>query len=39
MYQGKGEVVRQDFSLVDSDIYILIDGDNKYDASAIPKLV
>ena len=39
MYQGKGEVVRQAFSMVDSDIYILIDGDNECDASAIPKLV
>lgn len=39
MYQSKGEVVRQAFSIVDSDIYILIDGDNECDASAIPKLV
>ncbi|MCZ9926949.1 glycosyltransferase family 2 protein [Brachyspira hyodysenteriae] len=39
MYQGKGEVVRQAFSIVESDIYILIDGDNECDASAIPKLV
>ena len=39
MYQGKGEVVRQAFSIVDSDIYILIDGDNECDASAIPKLI
>ena len=39
IYQGKGEVVRQAFSIVDSDIYILIDGDNECDASAIPRLV
>ena len=39
MYQGKGEVVRQAFSMVDSDVYVLIDGDNECDASAIPKLV
>lgn len=39
IYQGKGEVVRQGFSIVDSDVYILIDGDNECDASAIPKLV
>ena len=39
MYQGKGEVVRQAFSIVNSDIYILIDGDNECDASAIPRLV
>ena len=39
IYQGKGEVVRQAFSIVDSDVYILIDGDNECDASAIPRLV
>ena len=39
IYQGKGEVVRQAFSIVDSDIYVLIDGDNECDASAIPRLV
>ena len=39
IHQGKGEVVRQAFSIVDSDIYVLIDGDNECDASAIPRLV
>lgn len=36
MYQGKGEVVRNAFSIIDADIYILIDGDGECDASAIP---
>ena len=39
MYQGKGEVVRYAFSLIDSDVYILIDGDSECDASAIPALI
>ena len=38
-YQGKGEVVRQAFAEVDSDIYILIDADGECDASAIPTLI
>lgn len=38
-HQGKGEVVRYAFANVESDIYILIDGDNECDASAIPSLV
>lgn len=38
MYQGKGEVIRRAFDIINSDIYILIDGDNECDASAIPKL-
>ena len=39
MYQGKGEVVRNAFSIIDADIYILIDGDGECDASAIPSLI
>lgn len=38
MYQGKGEVIRRAFDIINADIYILIDGDNECDASAIPKL-
>lgn len=37
--QGKGEVVRRMFSDVDADIYVLVDGDNTYDASAAPRLI
>jgi glycosyltransferase involved in cell wall biosynthesis len=32
--KGKGNVVRRAFADVDADIYILIDGDDTYDASA-----
>ena len=39
MYQGKGEVVRNAFSIIDADIYILMDGDGECDASAIPSLI
>ena len=39
MQQGKGNVVRRMFADIDSDIYVLVDGDNTYDAFAAPKLV
>lgn len=37
--QGKGHVVRQMFADIDSDIYLMADGDGTYDAKAAPKLV
>jgi len=37
--QGKGNVVRRMFADVEADIYILVDGDDTYDASAAPALV
>jgi glycosyltransferase involved in cell wall biosynthesis len=37
--QGKGFVVRRMFSEVEADVYVLIDGDNTYDASAAPRMV
>jgi glycosyltransferase involved in cell wall biosynthesis len=37
--QGKGNVVRRMFSDVDADIYVLVDGDGTYDASAAPTMV
>jgi len=37
--QGKGNVVRRMFADVEADIYILVDGDDTYDASAAPDLV
>ncbi len=36
---GKGNVVRRAFADVDSDVYVLIDGDATYDASALPEMV
>jgi hypothetical protein len=37
--QGKGYVVRRMFADVDADIYVMIDGDDTYDAAAAPSLV
>ncbi|WP_234421357.1 glycosyltransferase family 2 protein, partial [Xanthomonas fragariae] len=37
--QGKGNVVRRGFADVEADIYVLVDGDATYDASAAPALV
>ncbi|HDR0627124.1 glycosyltransferase family 2 protein [Pasteurella multocida] len=37
--QGKGAVVRRMFADVEADIYILVDGDNTYDASIAPQLI
>ena len=36
---GKGNVVRRMFADVDADVYLLVDGDGTYDASAAPLLV
>lgn len=36
--QGKGNVIRRMFADVDADIYIMVDGDNTYDASMAPRL-
>lgn len=37
--QGKGQVVRRMFADIDSDVYILVDGDNTYDPQIAPTLV
>jgi glycosyltransferase involved in cell wall biosynthesis len=36
--QGKGSVVRRMFADIEADIYVLVDGDDTYDASAAPVL-
>ena len=36
---GKGNVVRRMFADVDADVYILVDGDDTYDASRAPELI
>lgn len=36
---GKGNVVRRMFADIDADIYIMVDGDNTYEASAVRRLV
>jgi glycosyltransferase involved in cell wall biosynthesis len=37
--QGKGNVVRRMFSDVDADVYVLVDGDDTYDAAASPAMI
>ena len=37
--QGKGNVVRRMFADVEADIYVLVDGDDTYDASAAPGMI
>jgi glycosyltransferase involved in cell wall biosynthesis len=38
-YPGKGNVVRRMFADVVADIYVIVDGDNTYEAKAAPILV
>ena len=38
-FPGKGNVMRRMFSDIEADVYVLVDGDDTYDASAAPKLV
>jgi glycosyltransferase involved in cell wall biosynthesis len=38
-HQGKGNVVRRMFADIDADIYVLVDGDDTYDASIAPTLM
>ena len=37
--RGKGNVVRRMFADVEADVYVLVDGDDTYDADAAPMLV
>lgn len=37
--QGKGYVVRRMFADVEADIYVLVDGDDTYDASAVTDMI
>lgn len=37
--KGKGNVVRRMFADINTDIYVLVDGDDTYDASSAPKLI
>ncbi len=36
---GKGNVVRRMFADVEADVYVLVDGDDTYDAASAPKLI
>ena len=37
--RGKGNVVRRAFADIDADIYVLVDGDDTYDAAAAPAMI
>jgi Glycosyl transferase family 2 len=37
--QGKGHVVRRMFADIEADLYVLVDGDDTYDASAAPLML
>ena len=37
--QGKGHVIRRAFADVEADIYVLVDGDDTYDAASAPGMV
>lgn len=37
--QGKGSVVRRMFADIEADAYVMVDGDDTYDASAAPQMV
>lgn len=37
--QGKGHVVRRMFSDIEADVYVMVDGDDTYDASAAKAMV
>ncbi len=36
---GKGNVIRRMFADVEAEVYVLVDGDDTYDASAAPTLI
>lgn len=38
-FPGKGNVMRRMFSDVEADVYVLVDGDDTYDAASAPALV
>src|SRR5947209_9180302 len=37
--RGKGNVVRRMFAEISADVYVMVDGDGTYEASAAPQLV
>ena len=37
-HQGKGNVIRRMFADIEADVYIMVDGDDTYDASVAPAL-
>src|SRR6185312_2241976 len=37
--RGKGNVVRRMFADIEADVFVLVDGDDTYDAASAPKLI
>lgn len=37
--RGKGNVVRRMFADIEADVYVLVDGDDTYDANIVPKMI
>lgn len=37
--KGKGNVIRRAFGDIDADVYLLIDGDDTYEAEAAPEMI
>src|SRR6202012_224750 len=37
--QGKGNVGRRMFADIEADVYVLVDGDDTYDAGAAPRMI
>ena len=37
--KGKGNVIRRMFADIDADIYVLVDGDDTYDAASTPRMI
>ncbi|MBO0855817.1 MAG: glycosyltransferase, partial [Nocardia sp.] len=37
--KGKGNVVRRAFADIEADVYVMIDGDDTYDAAAAPRMI
>lgn len=35
--KGKGNVVRRAFADIEADVYLMVDGDDTYDAAAAPR--
>src|SRR6516225_3100158 len=37
--KGKGNVVARMFADIEADVYVMVDGDNTYDAASAPALI
>lgn len=37
--KGKGNVVRRAFADIDADVYVMVDGDDTYEASHLPEMI